>query len=266
LDVLPDDRQLGEFEARLVPVYLLHRYQLEAVARLLAGASYQYGLAGEVRSGVARAGTTPVAPEIQRQALKRLSESLSAEQLGLPKQVLDLVTPQGAEYSRNPEYFASRMNVAFDAMSVVEAGAAQTCTFLFDPERMNRIAWQHAQDPAQPGVREVLDSVLNVTWQRKDAPSKVTGGEAVQATVNWVILNALLSLIDTGDLHPAVKVELRESAENLQLWLSSHQGKGVSNSSVANRKQGAELIRHFLSDAHTVKLAPMPNIPPGAPI
>lgn len=46
--VLPPARQLGEIEARLVPVYLLHRYQTEAVARLLGGARYRYGLAGEI--------------------------------------------------------------------------------------------------------------------------------------------------------------------------------------------------------------------------
>ena len=34
IGVLPPDRQAGELEARLVPVYLLHRYQTEAVARL----------------------------------------------------------------------------------------------------------------------------------------------------------------------------------------------------------------------------------------
>jgi hypothetical protein len=263
LDVLPDERQLGEFEARLVPVYLLHRYQLEAVARLLAGASYQYGLAGDVRSGTAKAGMTPVSAATQRQALKRLTESLTAEQLGLPKQVLDLVTPQGAEYSRTPEYFGSRMNVAFDALSVVEAGAAQTCTFLFDAERMNRIAWQHARAPEQPGVEEVLDAVLNSSWKRQELPSKIAAADAVQSAANWVILNAMLGLIDNGDVHPAVRAELRESAEKLQHWLTSHQGKGAN---VASRKQGADLIRHFLNDAHSVKLAPMPSIPPGAPI
>ena len=35
-----------EIEARLVPVYLLHRYQTAAVARLLGGATYGYSLAG----------------------------------------------------------------------------------------------------------------------------------------------------------------------------------------------------------------------------
>src|SRR5690606_35931630 len=43
VNVSPPDRQLGDLQSRLVPVYLLHRYQLEAVARLLGGAAFDYG-------------------------------------------------------------------------------------------------------------------------------------------------------------------------------------------------------------------------------
>ncbi len=51
IGVLPPARQTGELEARLVPVYLLHRYQVDAVAHLLGGASYRYGLAGDGAAG-----------------------------------------------------------------------------------------------------------------------------------------------------------------------------------------------------------------------
>ncbi|MBP7981747.1 MAG: zinc-dependent metalloprotease, partial [Arenimonas sp.] len=44
---LPPDRQLGDAERRLVPIYLLHRYQAEAAVRLLGGNSYAYGLIGD---------------------------------------------------------------------------------------------------------------------------------------------------------------------------------------------------------------------------
>ena len=58
--VLPDARQTGELEARLVPVYLLHRYQVEAVARLVAGGVYEFATIGDVRSGASTAGVQVV--------------------------------------------------------------------------------------------------------------------------------------------------------------------------------------------------------------
>jgi hypothetical protein len=53
VDVLPDGRQLGELEARLVPLYLLNRYQGEALARLLAGGEFEYATSSDVRAGAA---------------------------------------------------------------------------------------------------------------------------------------------------------------------------------------------------------------------
>jgi hypothetical protein len=41
IDALPDARQAGELEARLVPVYLLHRYQVEGLARMVGGCDYE---------------------------------------------------------------------------------------------------------------------------------------------------------------------------------------------------------------------------------
>ena len=65
---LPPDRQLGDAERRLVPIYLLHRYQAEAVARLLGGSSYAYGLIGDTAPD-----TVPVAADRQRRGLGRIA-------------------------------------------------------------------------------------------------------------------------------------------------------------------------------------------------
>lgn len=58
--VPPDARQTGELEARLVPVYLLHRYQTEAVARLVGGCSYEFATIGCVRTGAGQASVRAV--------------------------------------------------------------------------------------------------------------------------------------------------------------------------------------------------------------
>lgn len=263
LAVLPPQRQLGELEARLVPVYLLHRYQVEAVARLIAGGEYEYGLANDVNQGRAQAGVKVVDAKIQRAALKKMCESLQAEQLALPASVLDALTPQSEGYNKTQEYFASRMSVAFDAFSAVEAGAAQTSLFLFDAARFNRLAWQHARDAQQVSVDEVLRQVFAATWQRDAVPSKVNAGEAVQLASNWVVLDATLGLLESGRLHPQVQAQVRQQLQSLAVWLHKNPGRGPQADS---RKQAAELILSYLRDPSSVKLRGLPNIPPGAPI
>lgn len=261
--VLPDARQAGELEARLVPVYLLQRYQAEAVARLIGGGDFDYTSAGDIKAGIAKAGVKATPAEVQRQALSRLTDSLRAEYLALPANVLDMLTPPAAGYGRTREYFATGMGSVFDALSIAEAGAGQAAGFLLDPERVNRVAWQHARDARQPGVPEVLGQMLQKTWKRDAVPASVIGGEAVQLASNWVVADSLLRLLDGGKLHPQVAAEVRQSARELAQWLQKNPGKGVTADS---RKQAADMITAYLADPRTVKLRAAPAVPPGAPI
>jgi hypothetical protein len=263
MNVLPDARQAGEIEARLVPVYLLQRYQGEALARLIGGGDYDYTTAGDIKAGKARAGVRATPAATQRQALSRLTDSLRAEYLALPANVLDVLTPQAQGYERNREYFASRMDSVFDAFAIVEAGAAQNLGFLLAPGRVNRLAWQHARDAQQPGVQELMAQLLQKTWKRDAVPPMVPGGEAVQLAANWVLLDAVLNLLDGGKLHAGVDAELRQAARELAGWLQKNPGKGVVADS---RRQAADQILHYLADPRSVKLRAMPPVPPGAPI
>lgn len=258
IGVLPPDRQAGEIEARLVPVYLLHRYQTEAVARLLGGADYAYAQAGE-----RRAGTRTVPAATQRAALDRLVATLGVEELALPANVLDLLTPPGNDYVRNREYFATRNGPLFDPLAAVEAASAQTLQFLFAPARLNRLAWQHARDADAPGVTDVLDATFRGTWQRTPAATSAPAAAAVQTAANWVVLDAALNALDGGQLHAQVDAEVRACLQRWKAWLGKQGGDGAV---AASRAAAAETVGRYLADPKSVKLRPLPAIPPGAPI
>ena len=256
--VLGRDRQTGEFEVRLVPVYLLHRYQVEAVARLLGGVSYPYAMGGE-----GKASNTPVPSAQQQAALTALIATLSAKELALPKNVLDLLTPPGTEYGRSREYFATRTAPVFDALSAVEAGAMQTTQFLFDPSRLNRIAWQHARDATQPGIATVIDQLFRGTWQNENTDASVAAANAVQLAANWVVLDSLLATLEGGQLHAQAQAEVRDSLALWQRWLEKNPGH---DSVASSRRDAANFIAKYLADPKSVKLHALPVIPPGAPI
>jgi len=259
--VLPPDRQRGELEARLVPIYLLHRYQTEAVARQLAGASYQYNLNDLSRAN--EAGTRTVPATEQRAAITRLVSLLSAEELALPANVLDVMTPPAIGYSRSREYFASRMAPVFDTLVAVESAAALTAQLLFDPARLNRLAWQQAREPAQPGIADLMRAVFAATWQRNAVDSTLVAGEAVQLAANWIALDAVLATLDGGQLHPSVASELRTELLFWQQWLADHAKRGQLGD---NRREAARFLSQYLTDPAAVKLRPLPTLPPGAPI
>lgn len=253
IGVLPPARQLGELEARLVPVYLLHRYQTEAVARLLGGARYAYGQAGDTA-----AGSRPVDAATQRAARERLLMTLQPQLLALPPAVLDLMTPPAVDYTRDREYFATRATPLFDPLGAVDAGAALTLQFLLAPARLQRLSVQHARDPALPGVRDTLDALFAATWQ---APPPGAGQALlVQRSANWVVLDALFASLDAGSLHPTVDAELRASLRTFETWAKAHAASGNDLAVAADR------VGRYLADPTSVKLRSLPVVPPGAPI
>ena len=261
--VLPPQRQLGELEARLVPVYLLHRYQTEAVARLIAGGDYEFGTAQDANEGRIQAGVKMVDAATQRLALQKLTQTLRAENLALPQNVLNILTPQSEGYSRTREYFSSNMSEVFDPFYAAQAATANTLQFMLDAERINRLAWQHAQDTKQLGVAELFNQLYAQTWKREAVASNVVAGEAVQLAANWVVVDASLQLLESGKLHAQVKSEVRQALNALAQWLQ----KNVSKNEVgASRKEAANYIQNYLRDPSSVKLRAMPTIPPGAPI
>ncbi len=143
--VLPPDRQTGELEERAVLLHLLHRHEVTAVARLVGGVRYAYGLAGEDGQGA-----RPVEAATQHTALTRLAELLRAEQLALPRTVLDTLTPPAIRYGRTEQYLDTGAGRIFDPFEAVRVATALVTEHLLDPARLNRLAWQHAADPGTP--------------------------------------------------------------------------------------------------------------------
>ncbi|MFZ5841317.1 MAG: zinc-dependent metalloprotease [Pseudomonadota bacterium] len=258
--VLPPERQTGELAARLVPIYLLHRYQADAVARQLGGAAYDYATNSVLGN---RAGTTPVSAAKQLAALERMVSLLSAETLALPGNVLDLMTPPAAGYSQNREYFASKMAPLFDAFAAVESAATLASQLLFDGARLNRLAWQQARDPSLPGVQTLMRAVFAGSWQRERFPTDVVAAETVQQAANWIVLDSVLAVLEGDQLHPSVAASVRSELSLWQRWLAAHAGRGMLGD---NRRQAAAYLEQYLRDPAGTKRRPLPVIPPGAPI
>ncbi|MEV7085150.1 zinc-dependent metalloprotease [Streptomyces sp. NPDC093085] len=255
--VLPPGRQTGELEARAVLLQLYHRTQLAAVARLVGGVRYGYGVAGEPGGG-----TVPVPGETQRRALARLVELLRPEHLAPPAELIAALTPPAIRYERDAEYFATGAGRVFDPFSAVAATAALVTRELLDPARLNRLGWLHAADPAVPGPGEVVDALLDAVWRGE--PPTGTGAlsdAAVRETAGWVVLRAAAEAVRGGSLHGVVRAEVTARLRALAGEPGSAAGEAGEG-----RREAAEALRAFLAGDGSVRFGPEPYIPPGAPI
>ena len=134
---LPEGRPLGELENVLAPLYLMHRYQVEATAKLLGGVQYAYAQVGDHAAPV-----QPIATAQQQGAIDALAATLSPEFLKLPQQLLEQLPPQPFGYQRDRELFDTRTGLTFDAQAAAEASIDHTLRYVLHPQRISRIMQQ----------------------------------------------------------------------------------------------------------------------------
>ena len=116
LDQLKDGEPISMLRDRLVPLYFLHRYQLEAVVKLIGGQEYDYGVKGAKNTEV-----KAVSPAEQREALNALISSLDKITLSIPASIRDVLPPHAFGYGATRESFATQTGLTFDPF-----GAAHT--------------------------------------------------------------------------------------------------------------------------------------------
>jgi hypothetical protein len=229
---------------------LLHRYQADAVIRLMGGSTYSYGLVGDTAPD-----TIAVAGERQRKALSATQQMLSISTLSIPDSVLRVMTAPSNEFSRSPEYFGTRMSPVFDPLQASASASALIAQLAFNPLRLNRLAWQHERDAGIPSTSTLFETLVTESWQQGTANKN---DELMLATRNWVLLDAALLTLDGGELHPAVAAQWTTSLRSLAQKL-----KGSKNES---HREASRYIQRYLAEPGSIKLRPLPTVPPGAPI
>ena len=183
---------LSTIEDALVPIYMLHRYQVEAASKLVGGMDYTFALRGDGQTA-----TQIVAAAEQRRALARVLATLKPDALALPESLLKIIPPRVPDYERGREHFKIHTSPAFDALAPAEAAAQHTLQFLFNPERASRLVEFHARDAKNPGLEEVLDAIVSATWKSAREPGYP--GE-ISRVVDYTVLYDLMALTanDTG--------------------------------------------------------------------
>ena len=260
---LRNGQPYAELEEILVPLYFLHRYQVEAVQKILGGTYYHYAVYEE-GAVPGESLVLPVAAEAQWQALDALLQTLSAEALVIPKQVLDLIPPKPLGYERTRESFPLRTALGIDYAAIAETAAAHTINGILQPERLARLNNLHGLDDSLPSVDGVLGRLLEQVYFQSGA----SGQEGViQRAVNNALLYRMLTLARSEDTDNQVKAQIAMSLRNLERWLGEQLDNTEDSQWLASYQLAHDEITGWLSrgsDASTLT-APLP-MPPGAPI
>ena len=244
---------LAALEQILVPLYLHHRYQVEATAHSLGGADYSFALRGDGQDPI-----RIVPANRQRRALDALLLTVEPEFLVLPDSVVELIPPQAFGMS-DTETFEKWTSPVFDPLAAAAASSDLTFEFILQPERMARLATFHAREESYPGLAEVIERTLEATWYSR--PEETARLQAVRETVEGVLLDRLIREGSRAEAPPLVRAVLAAELSELADWLEER-----SAPTPHQRLALADIRRWLERDQSQAVRGPGTELPPGSPI
>ena len=243
---------LAQLEDMLVPVYNYHRYQYEAVTKLIGGVNYQYSVRGDKN----QIQPTILSNAIQQKALDAALSCLAPSFLMIPENILQLIPPRPPMYYGVGELFTKRTGLSFDALSPAEALVDFELSFLFNAERANRLVQNKARAGSM-GWDNVLDAILEKTWY---APAVSGLAGSIQLQTQQQTLSWLIGMSQSSDANFEVKSICDNRLKKLKSKLTS---LSISNPKLAAHYQYA-ISR--IDNPEDIILPKPVVIPPGAPI
>jgi hypothetical protein len=237
-----------------VPLYFLHRYQIEAASKVIGGLDYNYKVKDDGQTSV-----TTVNRASQEDALKAMLKTLEPEVLAIPEDKLELFPPRSIGYSRTRESFKGKTGVAFDPYGVAETAASATLGLLLHFERANRLVQQKSLNDDQLGFDDMVKSLLDETIKSKSG--KGYQGE-IQKLVNWQVLQHLMQLSSHKQSYPQVTETILFEMMRLKTYLGDG-SRATDPTFILMKKEVEKFIGNPKGYEAKMKA---PKIPDGSPI
>lgn len=251
----------SKLEDVFVPLYFLHRYQTEAVVKLIAGLDYNYATRDDNQTLV-----EDVSFNRQNKALLSLLKTIDVKNLAIPKSKLKLFPPRAYNYPRTRESFKSMTGVSFDPFSAVSTASEMSLSLLLNPERMNRLVVQSSLYNASSknmNLSHLLTTLTSYTFKTQYNQSDEATNKYFfenQQVINNNYLKFLLNLASNKKSFFHVKSKANKEIRSIATFLSSKKNKNIYSS------EYLRTINKFNSKPELFELKSSPKIPDGSPI
>ena len=226
----------SELEKYIVPLYMMHRYQIEGVSKLIGGQFYTY----EVKNDKKFRGTKKVSYEKQLEALESILMTLESDFLFHP--AMELIPPTAQGFNKTRESAEGNMGPIYDPQALAGASAKHTFQLLLTPERLNRIAsdkmW--GSNPTEKYLQKIY--------------SKIYSNSDQHDLLMELFVDYLISGYESRSTHSKVKKEIFKELDNI---LNKENTSGYQKNKInlfIQGKHSGELLFKSIS------------IPPGSPI
>ena len=242
---------------RFVPVYLHHRYAIEAATKAIGGMEYTFALRGDGQTPA-----TVVAPAEQREALKRLIATLQPKELAVPERIVKMIPPSPYGFSGGWALRRRRRGSSYDPLAIARSLASNVADGILQPDRIERVISFHARDAASPGADEVLGQLVDGVF---NSVATTTYERGVRRQARRAVVDALFALTTDQRSTADVRAVADDALSRLATRLST-----ATADDADDRSANGEVVRDVRNWLDRRVAPPRPTgviaLPPGTPI
>jgi hypothetical protein len=243
---------------RFVPVYLHHRYAIEAATKAIGGMEYTFALRGDGQTPA-----TVLAPAKQREALKELIAAIQPKELAVPERIVKMIPPSPYGFSGGWGFATTPAGIVYDPLAVARSLASNVADGILQPDRIERVISFHARDAASPSADEVVGQLIAGVYTNARAATEYERGVRRQA--RRAVVDALFTLAADQRATADVRAVANDQLSRLATSLSA-----ATTTDAADRAANAEVVRDVRNWLDRGVAPPKPTgvipLPPGTPI
>lgn len=249
---LPLGAPMSDLKRVIVPMYLFHRYEVDAAAKLIGGVDSTYAANGD---GHERADA--VSGDRQRAALGELLKTVEPAALDLPELLIQALN-SGHSDSRDPQFetevFGDDATPVFDLPAAADVAADLTFSAILEPSRLNRVADQGSRLAGGLTTHALLGETVDAVFAEQPG---VPHAAEIRRRVQMRLVLDLQRAAEDKRTSPTVRAEITNALNGLQDRL-----KAAKTADKAFDRQLALDIEHPRPMAAPETL----KTPPGMPI
>jgi uncharacterized protein DUF4953/uncharacterized protein DUF5117 len=258
VNTIPEGEYMAYLEQVLVPLYLNHRYQVEAVSKLIGGVDYSYKLRGDAQSD-----PVAVTREEQINALQALIITLEPAFLAIDARIVSLIPPLPEGVSRSRELFKSNTGLFFDPLAAAEGSANHTLSFALHPQRLARLLNQRMYDDEQLGLGEYMDNLIH-SINGFDASTVQLA--SLKMMVEKRLVHHLLGLASNKSEQQQVSALAMQKLFEIEGKVKMEYSSSESDDQKAHAIYIIHQIENYRNNPADLKLPTSLEMPPGSPI
>ncbi len=218
-------------QERFVPVYLMHRFAINSIAKTIGGMEYHNAMRGDGQQA-----TRFIPAAEQRRALDALLGAITPVELAIPDTIISLLAPRPFSFGGSVELFGSRTRPIFDELGAARTLAQMVVDVVLQRERAARLI-QFASRGENPLTLTELIDRLSATWSAASS-SESRKNAALRRVTQRSVADRLMLLAADKEASPEVR-----SVVELKMTALRNRARSLSGS-------GAELDRaHWASVA-----------------